>query len=78
LVECEVFPRNEHGKVKGELHYDPESGCLVADTAAPAGGRTRRSTGCSTDGSTVRASRSASYQQHANWHKSASGESTIG
>ena len=32
LVECEVFPRNEYGEVKGELHYDPESGCLVALT----------------------------------------------
>jgi hypothetical protein len=32
LVECEVFPRNSYGEVKGELHYDPESGCLVAMT----------------------------------------------
>ena len=32
LVDCDVFPRNRHGEVKGELHYDPESGCLVALT----------------------------------------------
>jgi hypothetical protein len=32
VVECEVFPRNEYGEVKGELHYDPESGRLVALT----------------------------------------------
>ena len=32
LVECDVFPRNEYGEVKGELHYDPESGQLVAIT----------------------------------------------
>jgi hypothetical protein len=30
LVDCDVFPRNQYGEVKGELHYDPESGCLVA------------------------------------------------
>jgi hypothetical protein len=27
-----VFARDEHGEVKGELHFDPESGCLVAAT----------------------------------------------
>jgi glycosyltransferase involved in cell wall biosynthesis len=27
-----VFPRNQYGEVKGELHYDPESGHLVALT----------------------------------------------
>jgi hypothetical protein len=32
LVDCHVFPRNRHGEVKGELHYDPDSGCLVALT----------------------------------------------
>ena len=32
LVGCDVFPRNGHGEVKGELHYDAESGCLVAMT----------------------------------------------
>ncbi|GAA0553643.1 hypothetical protein GCM10010172_40240 [Paractinoplanes ferrugineus] len=32
LVSCDVFPRNEHGEVKGELHYDPESRHLVALT----------------------------------------------
>jgi hypothetical protein len=32
LVDCDVFPRNQYGEVKGELHYDPESGCLVALT----------------------------------------------
>jgi hypothetical protein len=32
FVDCDVFPRNRHGEVKGELHYDPESGCLVALT----------------------------------------------
>jgi hypothetical protein len=32
LVECDVFPRNRYGEVKGELHYDPVSGCLVALT----------------------------------------------
>jgi hypothetical protein len=32
LVDCDVFPRNRYGEVKGELHYDPESGCLVALT----------------------------------------------
>jgi hypothetical protein len=31
-VDCDVFPRNQYGEVKGELHYDPESGCLVALT----------------------------------------------
>ncbi|WP_436535562.1 hypothetical protein [Actinoplanes sp. HUAS TT8] len=33
LVDCEVFPRNQDGEVKGELHYDAESGCLVALTS---------------------------------------------
>jgi hypothetical protein len=32
FVDCEVFPRNRYGEVKGELHYDPESGYLVALT----------------------------------------------
>ncbi len=32
LVDCDVFPRNQHGEVKGELHHDPESGHLVALT----------------------------------------------
>ncbi|MEV6931531.1 hypothetical protein AB0M46_44550 [Dactylosporangium sp. NPDC051485] len=32
LVACNVFPRNRYGEVKGELHYDPKSGCLVALT----------------------------------------------
>ncbi|GLW33793.1 hypothetical protein [Actinoplanes regularis] len=32
LVDCDIFPRNQHGEVKGKLHYDPESGCLVALT----------------------------------------------
>jgi len=32
LVDCDVFPRNQYGEVKGELHYDVESGCLVALT----------------------------------------------
>lgn len=32
LVDCEVFTRNEHGEVKGELHYDPASSCLIALT----------------------------------------------
>ncbi len=27
-----MFSRNGYGEVKGELHYDPESGCLVALT----------------------------------------------
>jgi hypothetical protein len=27
-----AFPRNQYGEVKGELHYDPESRCLVALT----------------------------------------------
>lgn len=31
-VDCDVFPRNEHGEVKGQLHHDPESGRLVALT----------------------------------------------
>ena len=34
LVNCDVFPRNQYGEVKGELHYDTESGCLVALTDA--------------------------------------------
>jgi hypothetical protein len=33
-VECDVFSRNEHGEVKGELHHDSGSGCLVALTEA--------------------------------------------
>lgn len=35
LVDCDVFPRNQYGEVKGELHFDPASGCLIAltDTA---------------------------------------------
>jgi hypothetical protein len=32
FVDCDVFPRNRYGEVKGELHYDPGSGCLVALT----------------------------------------------
>ncbi|MEU4161555.1 hypothetical protein [Actinoplanes sp. NPDC026670] len=32
LVDCEVFARNQYGEVKGELHYDPESGHLIAQT----------------------------------------------
>src|SRR5262249_27576833 len=32
FVDCDVFPRNQYGEVKGELHYDPESRCLVALT----------------------------------------------
>ncbi|GIH16656.1 hypothetical protein [Rugosimonospora africana] len=32
FVDCDVFPRNQYGEVKGELHYDPESACLVALT----------------------------------------------
>lgn len=32
LVDCDVFPRNRYGEVKGDLHYDAESGCLVAMT----------------------------------------------
>ncbi|MEV0132996.1 hypothetical protein AB0H83_31600 [Dactylosporangium sp. NPDC050688] len=32
FADCDVFPRNEYGEVKGQLHYDPESGCLVALT----------------------------------------------
>ncbi|WP_433797290.1 hypothetical protein [Actinoplanes sp. CA-252034] len=32
LVDCDVFARNEHGEVKGELHYDSASGRLVALT----------------------------------------------
>ncbi len=34
LVDCDVFPRNQYGEVRGELHYDTESGCLVALTDA--------------------------------------------
>ncbi|MEU4218352.1 hypothetical protein [Actinoplanes sp. NPDC026623] len=33
LVDCDVFPRNQYGEVKGELHHDPESGHLIALTA---------------------------------------------
>lgn len=29
-VDCDAFSRNEHGEVTGELHYDPESGQLIA------------------------------------------------
>jgi hypothetical protein len=32
FVDCDVFPRNRYGEVKGRLHYDPGSGCLVALT----------------------------------------------
>lgn len=32
FVDCDVFPRNRDGEVKGELHYDSGSGCLVALT----------------------------------------------
>jgi hypothetical protein len=32
LVDCDVFPRNQYGEVKGELHFDPVSGCLIALT----------------------------------------------
>jgi hypothetical protein len=31
-AECDAFPRNEYGEVKGELHYDRQSGLLVALT----------------------------------------------
>ncbi|MFD1374503.1 hypothetical protein [Actinoplanes sichuanensis] len=33
LVDCDVFARNQYGEVKGELHYDPESGHLIALTS---------------------------------------------
>lgn len=105
LADCDVFPRNQYGEIKGELHYDLESGCLVAMTdgdgsfvvslagdvvarmpdlslaslpshgdfgsrhSSPAGGRVRRSAGCSTAGPTVRASRNALCPQHANRHR---------
>lgn len=32
LVDCAVFPRNTYGEVKGELHFDAATGCLVALT----------------------------------------------
>ncbi|MDR2565488.1 MAG: hypothetical protein LBC97_05400 [Bifidobacteriaceae bacterium] len=31
-VDCDVFPRNSHGEVTGELHYDSARNCLIAIT----------------------------------------------
>jgi hypothetical protein len=31
-IDCDFFPRNEYGEVKGEMHFDPTSGLLVALT----------------------------------------------